>query len=100
MDAQAPNFQRGALRLWLAASLVWVLGMGFAQFHATQKNQPKTLNITLSERTGFHVDTNAPPEDADVSQCDEQFDERGAPRKLTALLYHSKKDCITALSIQ
>jgi len=66
------NWHRGLWRLWIAASALWLLGVGIIAFG--DKGIPSLTNRDCSVLLEFEiVDTNAKLGPADVARCEESW---------------------------
>jgi hypothetical protein len=92
------HWQRGAFRMWVVASAAWIGAMGWSQYHEPKQEETTGFSIQFSEGKGIEMSTSSGPVDANPAECDNYFDEQGRLRKLTALIYHSKEECIEKLS--
>lgn len=98
MATQPQNWQRGALRLWVVASLVWMVGMGWYQYQAVSKEPSSSFTIQFSEESGIKLESNSELLDADPADCESYFGESNIPRKFSALMFKDRDDCIEKLA--
>ncbi len=56
MEAVSPNWQRGAFRLCIIASVLWMLGMGWYQFQGEPVRKQEGVVISLSDDAQLTID--------------------------------------------
>lgn len=60
------NIGRGLLRIWIVASVLWIGGMGYYQYHEANKVDKNSITIALSEDSQLRIDANG------ISQTDDK----------------------------